>query len=152
MVDLLYDFPGISSLSGSSMRILWNPSISMIWMRSRKSNSEVIFWNSWILNISYFAPSQCSSRSLKSNSFERLGSRMFGAASFCLFIELCSKITSLPEHFLLVISSLQGDSFFYLSRCHDHLHNLFPNIQTKTHSVHSKIKVIFSNSRIITRK
>jgi hypothetical protein len=64
-VYFLYDFPGIASLSGSSMRIFWNPSISMIWMKSRKSNSEVIFWNSWILNISYLAPSHGNSRSLK---------------------------------------------------------------------------------------
>ncbi len=64
-VYFLFDFSGIASLSGSSMRIFWNPSISMIWMKSRKSNSEVIFWNSWILNISYLAPSHGNSRSLK---------------------------------------------------------------------------------------
>jgi hypothetical protein len=92
MVDLLYDFPGISSLSGSSMRMLWNPSISMIWMRSRKSNSEVIFWNSWILNISYLAPSQCNSWSLISNSFQRLGSSIFW------------EVLSVPQVFIFLLS------------------------------------------------
>ena len=141
MVEFLYDFPGIALLSGSSMRILWFPSISMIWMKSRKSNSEVIFWNSWILNISYLAPSQCNSRSLKSNSFQRLGSSMFW------------EILSVPQ--VLFIYWAMFENYFFTwtfsvchffapgtfifstwSRYHDHLHNQFPNIQTKTNSVH----------------